>query len=236
MNQEDTPRRMPGAYVLTHESTGLFYLGSSGDVRRRISAHFSNLASGRHKSEKLQQAYDHDDEFSVEIMPAKDRETAYDLEQQKLDATLNSPYCLNQAKDARVSRRGAETPEETRRKLSEANTGYKHTPEAVEKIRAAGLGRELSEETKAKISQSHQGLKHSEETKAKMSEAWKNRGPVSEDTRAKLRQAAPKSPVSIEGKVYESMEEASRQLGVPSNTILHRLRSENEKFKDWRKL
>jgi len=78
--------------------------------------------------------------------------------------------------------------EETKKKISEANTGKKHTEETKKKIRESKIGNILSEETKKKISESHTGEKnhsygktgdkchwygknHTEETKKKMSEA-----------------------------------------------------------------
>lgn len=109
-----------------------------------------------------------------------------------------------------------ETKEQLCRKseLMKGNTrgkGYKHTPEAIEKIRKASIGRKVSketkekikksrswykhsDETKAKISKSHLGIQshcvpHTEETKKKISESCKGRV-VSEETRNKLRQKA----------------------------------------------
>lgn len=63
--------------------------------------------------------------------------------------------------------RGRVVSEETRRKLSIVNTG--RAPEIIEKTAAA-----------------HRGMKRSAETRLKLSIAARNRGPVSEATRAKL--------------------------------------------------
>jgi hypothetical protein len=63
--------------------------------------------------------------------------------------------------------------EETKALLSQKNTGYQHTPEAVEKIRATSTGR-----------------KHTPESRAKMSEQKKAaaaaRGPMPAEQRAKI--------------------------------------------------
>lgn len=77
---------------------------------------------------------------------------------------------------------GKRHTDETRAKMSAAQTGEKHamygkhhTPEAREKIRLAGLGKKHTPESLAKMSKSSKRLKtflgkqHSDETKAKMS-------------------------------------------------------------------
>jgi hypothetical protein len=70
---------------------------------------------------------------------------------------------------------GHHTPhsEETKALLSEKNTGYQHTPEAVEKIRATSAGRKHTPESIAKMS-------------AQRKAAAAARGPMSEEQRAKI--------------------------------------------------
>ena len=52
--------------------------------------------------------------------------------------------------------------------LSAIKKGFKHTAEAIAKMRVAHQGKVLTEEHKAKISASGKGIKKSEETKARM--------------------------------------------------------------------
>lgn len=107
---------------------------------------------------------------------------------------------------------------ETRAKLVAASRGnkrglgYRHSPEAIAKIRAAHAGRRVSEATRAKMKNAQRGRQVSAETRAKMSaarigikpsaeaeakrlESFKKtlalnpRGPRSAETRAKLRAA-----------------------------------------------
>lgn len=75
--------------------------------------------------------------------------------------------------------------EETKAKISIANTGKIRSEEAKAKMSAAQTGKVLSEEHKAKISLSEKGRVFSEETKAKIS-ASKVGHSVSEENRAKL--------------------------------------------------
>jgi hypothetical protein len=59
--------------------------------------------------------------------------------------------------------------EATKQLLREKNTGYQHTPEAVEKIRAESTGRTLSAEAKAKVSAAHKGQVVSAEQREQIS-------------------------------------------------------------------
>lgn len=81
MADEGLPERsegkVPAAYILEPESTGLFYIGSSGDVRTRVLRHQVNLEAGQHHSQKLQGAFAHDDGLTVEVIRAKDKEDAF---------------------------------------------------------------------------------------------------------------------------------------------------------------
>ena len=65
------------------------------------------------------------------------------------------------------------------------------------------------------------GKQHSEETKKKLSESKKGKKPTN------MKQ------VIIDNIIYESLSEASRQTGIPSPTILWRINSKNEKYKNY---
>jgi hypothetical protein len=76
-------------------------------------------------------------------------------------------------------------PEETRKKISEANRGKKRSQETRKKISEANRGKKRSQETRKKISESNRGRKNSQETRKKISEA--NRGKKrSQETRKKI--------------------------------------------------
>lgn len=111
----------------------------------------------------------------------------------------------------------------------------KHSPETIEKIRAAHLGRKLSEETKRKLSEAVSGEKHpffgkhrSEETKRKMSEARKGEKNhmygkhLSDETKRKLSEANKgkrlseehREKLSISHKGKRLSEETKRKLSI----------------------
>ena len=73
--------------------------------------------------------------------------------------------------------------------------GKKHSLETIEKCRQGALkqkkrvGWKMTEEQRKKISEKATGRKRSEEEKLVISNNLRNRGPISEDTRAKLKKA-----------------------------------------------
>ena len=101
--------------------------------------------------------------------------------------------------------------EETKQKISQALMGNQNN-----------LGHSCSEEKKKKISEAQKGREFTEEHKQKLSEAAKNRHvPCSEDKKQILKEKSHKKPVYCEelDKVFESVQECGRQLGIPATNI-----------------
>ena len=101
--------------------------------------------------------------------------------------------------------------DETKQKISKAMMGNKN-----------GLGHPCSEEKKKKISETQKGRKLTEEHKQKLSEAAKKRHtPCSEQAKENIQKASHKKPVYCEelNKIFESVQECSRQLGIPATNI-----------------
>lgn len=101
--------------------------------------------------------------------------------------------------------------EETKQKISKSMMGNKN-----------GLGHPCSEEKKKKISEAQKGRKFTEEHKQKLSEAAKKRHvPCSEEKKQILKEKSHKKPVYCEelDKVFESVQECGRQLGIPATNI-----------------
>jgi hypothetical protein len=82
-----------------------------------------------------------------------------------------------------------------RRRYSESMTGdnnpNRKNPEIQKEAAKKRIGQRRTEETKQRMSLAQQGRTFSEETKSKMAVAAKNRPPISEETRTKLKQRAP---------------------------------------------
>ena len=102
--------------------------------------------------------------------------------------------------------------EETKQKISQSMMGNKN-----------GLGHVCTEEKKQKISEAQKGRKFTEEHKQKLSDAAKNRHvPCSEEKKKTLSQNYPhKKQVYCEelDMIYGSVQECSRQLGIPATNI-----------------
>ena len=101
--------------------------------------------------------------------------------------------------------------EETKQKMSQAMIRNQN-----------GLGHPCSEEKKEKISNAQKGRKFTEEHKQKLSEAAKNRNvPCSEEKKQILKEKSHKKSVYCEelDKIFESVQECSRQLGIPATSI-----------------
>jgi group I intron endonuclease len=112
--------------------------------------------------------------------------------------------------------------DEVRNLISEVNKGRQ----------SINKGKKASEETKHKMSEAAKlkigeksafyGKHHSEESIQKIKE--KNKGRLPPNT----------TKISIDGIIYISMTEASRQLNIPTPTILWRIKSINTKFSNYK--
>ena len=101
--------------------------------------------------------------------------------------------------------------EETKQKISQAMKGNQNN-----------LGHPCSEEKKKKISNAQKGREFTKEHKQKLSEAAKNRHvPCSEEKKQILKEKSHKKPVYCEelDKIFESVQECGRQLGIPATNI-----------------
>ncbi len=188
-----------GIYCLTVPD-GRFYIGSSINIRYRISTHRRYLRKGNHHCIRLQRAWNKFGSFSDRILIVCRREDLLFYEQllmDKLSPSLNvSPVAGKNI-----------WSQETRDKISKARKGFKHTAETKAKISAAKigvpqgkpsaetsrkraetlrgnkrrLGCKLSQEHKKKISEVNKGNKHTlglihtAEAKAKIGVSSRNR-------------------------------------------------------------
>ncbi len=121
-----------GAYRIEHKETGELYIGSTDDLSRRHSEHYSMLSKGKHSCPALQQAFNADpnpSNFEFRCKPTDSREEAYSLEEKWIGEARSSGKLLNIAEDVRASGRGAIRSEETRRRLSESRRGSKDSEE-----------------------------------------------------------------------------------------------------------
>lgn len=122
----------------------------------------------------------------------------------------------------------------------EKNLGRKFSKETLEKMSLAKKGKPLTEEHKKNISFSQSGenhpwfgRKHTEESKRKMSETRKG---VKNPEHSKLmKKNNPRNLcVSINGRIFESIQQASEELNLPRHVVKTKLNSLN--YPDWVKI
>lgn len=162
--------RNPGIYRIRNIVNDHCYVGSSANLQRRVLGHLSELRRGVHHAQPLQRAWNKygADSFAFELIELCAEVDLYVREQYWLD-TLKPAYNV----------KPVATP---------GWLGQKHSPETIEKMRAAQRTPEARERQK-RMAAGRVGLKHSQESKAKMSAALKGRR-LSEAAKEHLRKVA----------------------------------------------
>ena len=201
-------KRMPasaGVYLMRHIESGLVYVGSSLNVRRRAYSHLNNLEHGKHANAHLQAAFtlygERAFELSIALLVAgcvedlRAAEIALMIELSACDRRFG--YNVSPVADGscpseesrlkmRAAKIGKKQSAETIARRVVSLAGNKHPPRSLGtllKMRDAQLGKKHSEEHKRKIAASSAGRRHSDVTKALMSQIQSKRSP---ETRAKL--------------------------------------------------
>ena len=102
---------------------------------------------------------------------------------------------------------GIPRSEETKKKISEARSGWIPTEKTRQRMSESHIGKKLSEEHKRKIGEKSKGRKHTEEAKRKISEAHKGikLGPLSDEHKAKM-------SASLKG--HETSEETRQKISA----------------------
>lgn len=145
----------PGFYILTHKPTGVFYVGSTSILNKRMRVHKSRLNTGKHKNKRLMDVYTTWDDFKIDLTITDTIEEAKVWEKELLDKYIGTELCCNLHDDPDVpfsGVRGRPRSEQARRNMAEASKLRRH-----------------SEEVKRKISEANKGNTHSAATKLTMS-------------------------------------------------------------------
>lgn len=219
----DNGKRVAGCYLFYHPTFNSIYVGSSGDVYKRICDHKYRLKKNIHGNWKLQKLYNQDENFLYRIFLTTNKEEALQYEQQILNTFMNSgilvnlniyadkpPHLLSNTKEARdkISRslKGKKRSEDTRQLIRLAKTGIKKEQHVKDKIRFTLKGRLLKPEHRLNVITALKG---------------------------RIKPAHLCRKISIEGVTYRSIAEASNQIKTVSIYIIAR-RLKNPKYPTWK--
>ena len=174
--------RVRGIYAIKNIVSGRVYVGSSNDIAYRFRKHRAQLNGGYHSSLRFQASWDKhgQDAFTFTIL---------EVVEQRSDLLVREQHWID-ALDATNPDRGLNV-----RGTAEGTLGFRHTPDAVARIKAAATGR-----------------KHTPEARAKMS-AIRKRGPkrtLSEAHKAAIRAAGKLWAGTPENRAKISREKAGR--------------------------
>jgi len=166
-----------GIYKITNKLNKKIYIGSSMNIKARISKHKSQLRNNKHKNSHLQNSWNKygEDNFKFEVVETVDSfELLLEREQFYLDNTKNKYNILSKA----YASYGYKHSEKTKKLLSELgkmktgdkNPFYGKTPskESIEIIRNIGKSQTGDKNP-------FYGKHHTKESKEKMSNSLKGR-------------------------------------------------------------
>jgi group I intron endonuclease len=216
-----------GIYQIVNIQNDHFYIGSSVNLHRRKTRHFSELRTNKHNNKHLQAAWNKYGEASfrfnvVELVAQKD--VLHVAEDRWLAAHVGKQYCYNVGRAAISPMLGLCGP------LS-PTWGYKHTPEAREKIATASSVRIQSNEEKFKRRETMRGTQKTAAVRAKISATLSGEGNFwygkerSEDFKAKIRKSVVVTDAAGVETIYPSVQAVREALQLKPPTVNRALKS-----------
>lgn len=137
-----------GVYVIVHQPTGHFYLGSSLDMQRRWTTHKRTLDLGTHRNGPLQAAWSESggrDAFSFQVLCEVPPDQVLSCEARLLGRLVGRADCFNIAIDPSNGMRGRRHRPEVVARMAESNRIAHARPETKERMRLTRLGKPLSQ-------------------------------------------------------------------------------------------
>jgi group I intron endonuclease len=232
---------LSGTYVIINLINSKVYIGSSMNLKKRKLRQFQALRKNRHHCKPLQNDYDKygvNPFLFIELEHCENYKEQEKVFLKKLDYNV----CYNRSRKASGGFMIANHPEKERL-LAEAAERLKNAPKPEPRFGkdnpnwrggisvsycSCGNKKNLLAVTctdcrdRTSVNNPFYGKKHSEEFKIYMSDLKKGQyhGPQEKS-------------VSINGFVFKSLSEASRNLSMNASTILFRIRSSNPKFSSY---
>lgn len=201
-------------YVLTHSSSGVFYIGSTTNFKKRLIAHKQRLRTCNHPAIRLQEVYTLIPELTFETFPVSDIEEARTQEKKLIALHRGNIKLANYHGNI----------DESNRRMSEARV----------KANLAKKGIPLPESAKLKIGKLHKGKVVSDVMKAKISAA--NKGRRAPEGHIENLALLKSIKVLIDGVEHPSYKMAGMALGISAVTVGARVNSNDPRWNSWQKI
>lgn len=105
-----------GVYKLSDPETGMYYIGSTGNMQQRLAQHLSDFKKGRHHSFKDRKELGGQVDWQLEMVyVVVDRAEAYALEEALLTQSKDDPKLLNRSLSAKGLRFRPDSPDNQKR-------------------------------------------------------------------------------------------------------------------------
>lgn len=214
------------AYKITDTTTGVFYIGSTTNLDRRLNEHKNRLTAGKHPNSKVQNGFSNWDNVQIEYIETGDEEQSRKIEQSMLDFHKDDPECANIGTGSTVLWSGG-MPDEIKEAIGSVHRGKKVSDESRVRMSIAAQNRPpVNQETRDKLSAAGKGVPKSAEHRDKMRQSALLRGPRNpEDIVNRI-------AVIFSGTRYDSIRAASNATGLSETQVRTRL-SNPSKYPDW---
>lgn len=230
----------PACYTIYNNETGNCYVGSTSKIGNRVNQHKQTLAKGNHSNKNLQKEYDElkDKESMVVHIALMDTvEEAKQREQLILDEGFDSGVLLNVSNNAYCPSKGYDRADCTAK-----TTATKNTPECKLKTSITSTANWKNEELRRKmIYAMGENVEVNGTQYGSVREASRKTGFSALTIRQRLVDGKaemtdvkpPTRKVCISGVMYDSVNAAAAAEGVAGNTMVYRLKNENDRWKDY---
>lgn len=197
-----------GVYKIENIITGKFYIGSSKNITIRWQEHIRNLSKGCHLNNHLQFAWNKygAESFSFIVLEYCEIDFIIEREQYYLD------FYEAVEKGYNILRVAGSSPEIRSQRISESKLDHSVSEDTRRKISLANTGKVRTDEMKERANVTRKrGFKRSEEIKRKISES-KQGHPVSDETREKISKARLSMSEERKKEVYPMREETKKKI------------------------
>lgn len=196
---------MIGIYKITNKINGKVYIGQSWNIERRWKEEKNGQTNSHLKNSIKKYGIDN---FIFEVI----ENLSENINQEEIDflekknILLHSSFDKTKGYNKTFGGNGGKPTQELKLKRTASRSWYKnHSEETKIKMSKSHTGKIVKEETKEKLSKIFKGVKHSEEAMQKIIAFQSKRS---------------KKVKCVEtGKIYNSLNEAYRETGIPSGNI-----------------